>query len=1268
MTANDKLKACLRTSESRGSIATVRSGARGFVASCLFGAVGWLGIPCLVSWSESSLAQSSSDETISITLTSQKPANTVPLGQSVAYGLSLQNVGRTLVNTGIEIRIDNILVDSDRVRGDGCSVVSSRLPGLWSCGSLPAGSSSNKSFTWAEPTAGIHTIQFDVRWQSANDNDGGTTAVSGSTAVVTPALDTTTAVVTPALSGSATLVTPALGGITAPVTPALDVTTVVVTPALSGSTAPVTSALSGSTTLVTQTIVGNQPPVLSAIGPRSIAAGQTLTVPLNATDPDANSVLNFSQTAVPSFCRLDSAGPNIVCNPLAADTGTFNIKAVVTDNGTPRLSDAETFALTVTDGNQPPILTAIGPRSVRTGQTLTIPLSATDPNKNDALAFSQNGLPGFCNLDLAAPNIVCNPEQGNAGTFNIAVTVTDNGTPRLSDAETFALTVSPPDLPPVLSAIGPRSVRPGQTLTIPLDATDPNVNDVPGVPIALAFSQTGLPSFCSLNGAVPNIVCNPLASNSGTFNVTVTVTDNGTPALSDPETFELTVTRDNQPPVLSEIGPRSVLPGQTLTVQLSATDPDANSGLTFSQTGLPPFCALDALARIVCNPLAPNAGTFNVTVTVTDNGSPPLSDAETFALTVTAANQAPTLSAIEPRSVIAGQTLTIPLSATDPDRSDVLTLSQTGLPSFCDLNVPARNIVCNPSQGTSGTFNVTVIVTDNGTPPLGDSKTFQLTAGQDQAPSVTIQSPTSVQDTDGLPGESIQVSGSATDAEDGVLAPTSFRWFVNGEEANSANAQATVTLRLPTDGNNTVELVVSDSTGQSGRAAATIAVAARVRGEGPISSTPGLSPNEKETAIGLETTCTNILALGTPTAEQKELLDLCGALTSDSTSSSAVEETLEAISGEQVTSQQSTAIDFATAQFANLGARIAALRTLGLQATRGLSTAGLNLDVTIDGRTIPVAALTDLANELLSGGNAGASESESLGRLGIFLNGNVAVGEKDATEAETGFDFDSHALTLGVDYLFTDRLVGGLALGFGKAEADFRNDTGGQESDSTSGTLFASVVDERWFLSAVGGYATVDYDVVRRINSSLLNEDTAAQGSTKGDNVFGGLSVDFDFGARGWHFGPSLSANFIKADIDAFSETGAGGLNLSYGDQEASSTTARAGIRLGRVFSTRIGVINLEWRGDFVREFENEQQIVKVNFINDPFANDPDRPSSEFTILTDEPDEEYALWGLGLTFQAPRNISAFIDYQAVAGLSGITLDEVTAGIRFGLRF
>ncbi|MBI2477486.1 MAG: putative Ig domain-containing protein, partial [Planctomycetia bacterium] len=113
-----------------------------------------------------------------------------------------------------------------------------------------------------------------------------------------------------------------------------------------------------------------------------------------------------------------------------------------------------------------------------------------------------------------------------------------------------------------------------------------------------------------------------------------------TDGRGDPYLIDLGVAQPppdvNAPPVLDPIGNKSVNAGQALTFTALASDPDGHA-LTFSlDVGAPTGAAIDAATGLFTwTPSADQgAGDYAVTVRVTDNGSPSLSDFETISITV----------------------------------------------------------------------------------------------------------------------------------------------------------------------------------------------------------------------------------------------------------------------------------------------------------------------------------------------------------------------------------------------------------------------------------------------------------------------------------------------------------------------------------------------------------------------------------------------------------------------------------------------------------
>ncbi|HXV66048.1 MAG TPA: cadherin repeat domain-containing protein [Nitrosopumilaceae archaeon] len=94
----------------------------------------------------------------------------------------------------------------------------------------------------------------------------------------------------------------------------------------------------------------------------------------------------------------------------------------------------------------------------------------------------------------------------------------------------------------------------------------------------------------------------------------------------------------NSAPILDPIGYNSEDERSSAELTISASDPNPNDILTFFSSTLPNFVILenngDRTAKLVFETSCNDAGIYSITITVTDNGNPKLSDTETFTLEI----------------------------------------------------------------------------------------------------------------------------------------------------------------------------------------------------------------------------------------------------------------------------------------------------------------------------------------------------------------------------------------------------------------------------------------------------------------------------------------------------------------------------------------------------------------------------------------------------------------------------------------------------------
>ena len=166
----------------------------------------------------------------------------------------------------------------------------------------------------------------------------------------------------------------------------------------------------------------------------------------------------------------------------------------------------------------------------------------------------------------------------------------------LSNIATVSLTITPVNDAPVVAAMAPQTVEQGRTLTVTVNASDP---DVPAQTLTYSLNA-GAPAGATIHSTTGVVTwAVPAAQTLGLYSLTVRATDNGTPVLFGERTFTVEVQQaTNVAPVLAPIGSKTVNEAHELRFTISATDADLPAQtLTYSATNLPAGATFDTATR-----------------------------------------------------------------------------------------------------------------------------------------------------------------------------------------------------------------------------------------------------------------------------------------------------------------------------------------------------------------------------------------------------------------------------------------------------------------------------------------------------------------------------------------------------------------------------------------------------------------------------------------------------------------------------------------------
>jgi VCBS repeat-containing protein len=271
---------------------------------------------------------------------------------------------------------------------------------------------------------------------------------------------------------------------------------------------------------------------------------------------------------------------------------------------------------------------------VSAGNTLTFNPGETMKNVAIAVKSDSDAEPTerfFVNL--SSPTGASIARSQGSGTITNNGGAATNTAPRIDDQQ-FPVAENSPN-GTIVGNVAASDTDAGQTLSFAITAGNTSG----------AFAiDAGSGQITVINGAALEFETTPM------FNLTVQVTDSGIPTLSDTATVTINVTDVNEPPVISNQGfavaensPNGIVVGTVV-----ASDPDAAQTLNFAITAgnTSGAFAIDTLTGQLTVANSAVLGfemtpTFQLTVQVTDDGNPMLSDAGTITIDLIDVNEQP---------------------------------------------------------------------------------------------------------------------------------------------------------------------------------------------------------------------------------------------------------------------------------------------------------------------------------------------------------------------------------------------------------------------------------------------------------------------------------------------------------------------------------------------------------------------------------------------------------------------------------------------------
>jgi RHS repeat-associated protein len=442
----------------------------------------------------------------------------------------------------------------------------------------------------------------------------------------------------------------------------------------------------------------NSPPVANAGPNQTINVGTIVQLDgSHSTDVDGDPLTyRWAILSAPSGSSATLSSTSAVQPTFIADrVGTYVVQLIVNDGTV----DGQPSTVTISTSDVPPVANPGPNRAVVVNTAVTLDGSGSTDSDSQPLSYQWSLLsaPVGSSASLASPSGVTTSFKADLpGNYVVQLMVNDG----FLNSAAATLTISTNDVPPVANPGPNQTVKTGTTVQLDGTASSDSVNRPLTYRWAILSQPSGSTSVLSnANSAKPTFV----PAVVGLYVVQLIVNDGYVD--SQPATMTVTATSPNQPPVVNA-GPNQTisLPATTATLSGSVTDDGLPNGtliITWTQISGPGTVTFSNPNQSTTQATLPVVGSYVLQLSASDSQ---LSSSATITVTLTAANQPPSVSAGPSQGIFYPQTSAILNGSASDD----------GLPAGSHLTVQWSKLVgpgtvafSQPTQtSTQATFSL----------------------------------------------------------------------------------------------------------------------------------------------------------------------------------------------------------------------------------------------------------------------------------------------------------------------------------------------------------------------------------------------------------------------------------------------------------------------------------------------------------------------------------------------------------------------------------
>lgn len=361
------------------------------------------------------------------------------------------------------------------------------------------------------------------------------------------------------------------------------------------------------------------------------------------------------------------------------------------------------------------------------------------------------------------------------------------------------------------------------------------------------------------------------------------------------------------------------------------------------------------------------------------------------------------------------------------------------------------------------------------------------------------------------------------------------------------------------------------------------------------------------------------------------LFDTCDALYEVAQDSAVLNAVLREIAPEEALTQRDLLAENSRNKTSRLYRAIASMR------------AGNSTSLSINGTSLPFG---------------GAAGDDGLGSPWTLLSSlQLDNLEHDQTGNEAGYESDAKGLMIGLGYRLSGDLNVGAAFDWMTYDVGYDASSGDLDSDIYSLTGFLS-----WYRNALAldlqlGYTTADTNAQRRF-ALVTPEASFADSDYGSDQLDASAQLDWSWQRQALALRPFLRLDYLKSNIDAFSETGNSAWLVAAEKQNHEQLNTSAGLDTSYTLTYAWGVMVPSIKLSLVNQANLSNIPVAFQLINE------ESELGRFELRADSPDSLFYQWDLTSAFILANGLSTFFGAQILSGYDGVSAYQVNGGVNW----